>query len=65
MAPQLRETWRGLNKEPQKMIKGLKNDTYNKMLGNFYYLVWRKKNDWGTLEWLFKYMYALVRRNDD
>lgn len=43
MSLQLKETWRELNKEPLKMIKGLKNDTYNKMLGNFCYLAWRKK----------------------
>lgn len=43
MSLQLEETWRELNKEPLKMIKGLKNDTYNKMLGNFFYLAWRKK----------------------
>lgn len=38
-----RDLERALNKEPLKMIKGLKNDTYNKMLGNFFYLAWQKK----------------------
>ena len=47
------------------MIKGLKNDTHNKMLGNFYYLAWRGKNGWGTLELLFKYVYVSVPRNGD
>lgn len=36
------------------MIKGLKNDIYNKMLGNVYYLAWREKNDQGTVELVFK-----------
>ena len=40
------------------MIKGLKNDDYNKMLGNIYYLGWREKNDQGTLELLFQYLCA-------
>lgn len=39
MAPQLKETWRSLNKEPQKkVIKGLENDTHNKRLGNLFSL---------------------------
>lgn len=34
------ETWKGFNKEPQKMITELRNDTSNKRLGNIHYLTW-------------------------
>lgn len=40
-----------------KMIKGLKNDTYNEMLGNFYYLAWREKN-WLGDSWIVIQVYV-------